>query len=95
VFYVNYLTDPRIPAYRYCDRPNGERHWEGLSNLGGVPNKKLVPGKIHDIDPNTRKDIMFMLQCCNIFCFGRYATWRSNELVHQTWKDIVRFKETL
>lgn len=92
VVYVNYLSDPEVEAYRYCDR-NGERHYEGLTNMGTIPNKKLFPGKIHAMDESLHQQIHGHLGTVGIHCFGRYAGWNSDELVHETWKQIHEFAE--
>lgn len=92
VLYVNYLSNPDVPPYRVCDR-FGERHWEGLTDMGLAPTKMLKPGKIHP-HPYTemwRK----MLSTYDIYCFGRYATWRPDELVHETYQEIVQWTNSL
>lgn len=91
VLYVNYLSSTQIQAYRYCDR-NGERHYEGLNNMGSIPNKRIVPGKIHDLDPSLFHRIHTALREHNIMCFGRFARWQSDELVHETFRDILTFR---
>lgn len=92
VMYVNYISDPDIPVYRVCDR-GGERHWEGLTNMGLTPTKKLVPGKIH-LHPRARfwKDF---LRTFNVACFGRYASWNADELVHETDQEIKQWAASL
>ena len=45
IWYVNYLSDPDIGPYRFTDR-EGFRHYEGLSTMGKIPTRKIVPGKI-------------------------------------------------
>lgn len=92
VLYVNYLSNPDVPPYRVCDR-FGERHWEGLTDMGLAPTKLLKPGKIHPY-PHTetwRK----LLATHEIYCFGRYATWRPDELVHETYREIVQWTHSL
>jgi hypothetical protein len=87
VMYVNYLSSPDVPAYRFCDR-GGERHYEGLTTMGVLPTKKLVPGKIRPLPETKRRQIVDYLGEFGIRCFGRYGTWRPDELVHDTWKEI-------
>lgn len=84
--YVNYLSNPDITAYRFTDR-NGERHYESLTKFSGLrPQRTLVPGKIY---PATSAEYFrARLERFNIYCFGRYATWNPNELVHETVMDI-------
>jgi len=84
--YVNYLSNPAVEAYRCTDR-NGERHYESLTKFPGLrPQRTLVPGKIYPA-PHTAA-LRAQLERFNIFCFGRYATWTPDELVHQTVADI-------
>jgi len=84
-WYVNYLSDPDITPYRYTDR-NGERHYEGLTSMGKIPTRKITPGKIY---PNPGIEITLeLLRENNIYCFGRFANWNPEELLHDTFKDI-------
>lgn len=83
-FYVNYLSDPTIQPYRYCDKM-GERHYESLTPIG-FPHKKLFPGKIWT-SPGVDK-ILKELRSHGIYCFGRYGAWQPNELIHQTYQKI-------
>lgn len=92
VLYVNYLTDPDVPVYRVCDRGT-ERHWEGLTDMGLTPTKRLVPGKIHPC-PDAQLWRM-LLQTYDVYCFGRYATWRPDELVHETDEEILTWFASL
>jgi hypothetical protein len=92
VLYVNYLSNPDVPSYRVCDR-FGERHWEGLTDMGLAPTKMLKPGKIHP-HPHTEMWRQ-MLSTYDIYCFGRYATWRPDELVHETYREIVQWANSL
>jgi hypothetical protein len=93
--YVNYLSDPRVPAYRICDR-DGSRHYESLTGGGVIPTKKIVPGKIHPIDRASLESAHTALSSYGIRCFGRFAAWNPNELVHQTYHQILNFyKEVL
>lgn len=86
--YVNYLSDPLVECYRYCDR-FGERHFEGLTSMGKIPTKKLYPGKIkwHPHIP----EIWNRLDSVGIKCFGRYACWNPDELLHETYQNIERW----
>lgn len=89
---VNYLTDPRVACYRTTDR-DGERHYEwlqsqrgGRSQLG-IPTRVIVPGKIW---PNPESEsILEFLEQFSIRCFGRFATWRPDELLHHTYKHMT------
>jgi hypothetical protein len=86
--YVNYLSNPLIEPYRFCDR-FGERHYESLMPIG-FPHKKLYPGKIWAA-PEI-EDILHDLSIQNVHCFGRYGRWNPNELLHETYKEIVSWK---
>jgi hypothetical protein len=77
---VNYISDPDIPAYRTTDR-DGTRHYESLVATG-IPTKKIVPGKIW---PHREVlGILTGLASDHIYCFGRFARWSPEELVHET-----------
>lgn len=90
VMYVNYLTDPTIGPYRFCDR-NGERHYESIVPYEGLPTKRFSPGKIY---PHAGvPDTLDVLEGFNIYTFGRFASWAPNELVHQTFDRITDWKE--
>jgi hypothetical protein len=82
--YVNYLSDPNVVAYRYCDR-YGERHYESIKPMTLMPNRKLVPGKIH---PLAVGPLLYRMSRYGIETVGRYASWEPNELVHLTWRRI-------
>lgn len=92
VLYVNYITSDSSPVYRATDR-DGQRHFEALERLPGHPDtvRKLTPGKIW---PHSRQGYYTkMLAAHNIFTFGRYGSWNSSELMHQTWERIVTWRE--
>lgn len=89
--YVNYLTQLGTGPYRYCDR-NGERHYEGLTSMGQIANKKIVPGKIHDMPHEQSLALGVELNERDIYCMGRFGAWRSDELVHQTYRRILALK---
>lgn len=97
ILYVNYLSDPDVPVYRYCDR-FGDRHYESIRPMAGsvIPTKKLIPGKIHAMPEEIRASMhMLLWQLGNIKCFGRYAQWDPEELVHNTFHQIVAFKKEM
>lgn len=91
-WYVNYLSDPLIKPYRYCDR-NGERHYESLEPYASVATKRFSPGKIypHPAVP----EYLELLNGYNIQTFGRFGSWDPDELVHQTWHRISEWKEAM
>lgn len=92
--YVNYNSDPDVPVYRTCDR-DGSRHYESLISVGQIPTRKIVPGKIHAIDPDITRGVHALLGSHHIHCFGRFATWDPEELVHQTHRRILDFRKEM
>jgi hypothetical protein len=80
---LNYISDPSTSCYRVTI--NGTQEFrESLVPDNGA--KRLLPGKIH---PHHRSaDLLVELRQFSIYNFGRYATWRPDELAHETWKDI-------
>ena len=54
--------------------------------MPGIATRKLVPGKIYPF----KHAAWFQneLRQYDIHCFGRYATWDSNELVHHTVRQL-------
>lgn len=85
---VNYLSDPTIQPYRYCDR-FGERHYESLTPMD-FPHKKLSPGKIWESSYTPM--ILQYLESFNIKCFGRYGKWSTNELLHETYEEVKQWR---
>jgi hypothetical protein len=90
VMYVNYLSNPDIPPYRFCDR-FGERHYESILPFDGPSVKRYAPGKIlsHPGVPS----ILEELEGFGIYTFGRYGSWHPDELIHETWHRIAAWKE--
>lgn len=89
--HVNYFSDPLIPEYRNCLRDN-LRHVEYLQQPKG-PSICLAPGKIR-MSPLTA-GLLEHLESRNVYCFGRFARWEPNELVHETFKQLQRFACTI
>ena len=90
-WYVNYVSDPDVPPYRYTDR-DGKRHYEGLTGMGKIPTRKISPGKIY---PNPVAPVILeSLERENIFCFGRFARWDPEELLHTTYDSIRDWIQT-
>lgn len=85
VMYVNYLTDPTIAPYRFCDR-EGERHYESIVPFDGPSSKRIIPGKIY-AHPSV-PDVLDQLEEFDIFTFGRFGSWAPDELVHETYDRI-------
>lgn len=82
--YVNYLSN-EDSSYRETYR-GGTRYLESLKPNGG---RKLVPGKIY---PDFRVPHLHMnLNSAGLFNFGRFATWNSEELAHDTIHALAAF----
>lgn len=88
-FYVNYLSEPDVAAYRFTDR-NAERHYESIIPMQGHETRCIKPGKIYD-NPDVY-GVLDHLERRNIFTFGRYGSWASDELVHETWEKIEEWR---
>lgn len=88
--YVNYCSDPSTPFYRSCLRDR-LLHRESLEEL---PETKIriVPGKI--LRSQAASPILQYLREHDVYCFGRFACWETNELVHETFRKLKAFKET-
>lgn len=88
VLYVNYNSDPTVPVYRYCDR-FGSRHYEALGSMGRrLRHKKIYPGKIHPHPSVAEMRRWLGVHHPEVQLFGRFASWKPDELVHQTYKEI-------
>jgi hypothetical protein len=85
--YVNYCSDKRS-EYRYCWR-QGVRHTEYLVKPRD-PCLTIWPGKIKH--SRLARPLLYELANKDVFCFGRFATWNSNELVHETFKKLRAFR---
>jgi hypothetical protein len=87
---LNYLSDPSNPYYRETRSANKIF----AETLHPEPDAKLQPfGKIHP-HPQS-EDVLRALKVFDTFCFGRFATWRPDELAHETWQHIQDWKGTL
>jgi hypothetical protein len=88
---LNYLSDPKDRYYRMTT-------WQGFAfaeTLYPVPGdivRSLMPGKIHTHRDSER--VLRDLGVFDTFCFGRFATWRPDELAHQTWTHILEWEGT-
>jgi hypothetical protein len=87
---LNYLSDPNNRFYRSTLTANKVYH-ETLTPLPDDGAKQLPVGKIHS-HPQS-EDVLKALKVFDTYCFGRFATWRPDELAHQTWKHIDLWKE--
>jgi hypothetical protein len=84
---LNYVSGPDLPCYRET-RSGHDVFYESLCPSEG--SRRILPGKIHPHREN--ETILGVLQTYDCFCFGRFATWRPDELAHQTWKEIEQWK---
>jgi hypothetical protein len=90
--YVNYISTMETPVYRTTDR-NSERHYEWLHDPKAgmnLPSKVLTPGKIYRED--WTEAAIFELAKHNIWCAGRMACWRPNELLHDTYASLMNMR---
>jgi len=87
---LNYISDPAAPWYRITTS-SGQEFLESLHPLSAA--KKLPMGKIHT-HPES-EDVLRKLAVHDCYCFGRFATWRPDELAHGTWRFICNWKEQM
>lgn len=88
--HLNYLSSPTIPFYR-ATLSGAYAYYESITHC--EDGKKISPGKLL---PNKESErILTELAADDCFCFGRFATWRPDELGHETWRHIEKWKETL
>lgn len=92
VVYVNYLSDPAVHPYRFCDR-FGERHFEAITPYERMHTKRIIPGKIypHAMVP----EVLDLLEGYNIYTFGRWGSWAPDELIHESWHRMTAWKEKM
>lgn len=87
---LDYNSSPNDPTYRSTSSGYMRYHESLIPNNAS---RRIMPGKIH---PHRESEtIMAQLMTYDCLCFGRFATWRPDELAHQTWKDIAEWKERL
>jgi hypothetical protein len=91
LLWVDYVTDPAFEEYRRTVRGQ-EIHDETLGNFPGEQ-RVLTPGKIWDTPRS--QEFLEELESRDIYCFGRYGAWRSDELVHHTVKRIWTWAQKL
>lgn len=87
--YVNYISNPDVTPYRFCDR-FGERHYESILPFEGPSVKRYAPGKIF-LHPGV-DGLLEELQSFGVVTFGRYGSWAPNELIHETWGRIAQWR---
>jgi hypothetical protein len=83
---VNYISNPKVPWYRETWR-EGKCFRESLDrNAFGVEGFGVVPGKIY---PNEHTETSIAsLEIFDIFMFGRFARWRTDELAHESYRAV-------
>jgi hypothetical protein len=84
---LDYITAPKNPVYRQTTR-DGDLFCESITPIDG--SVKIFPGKIHPHDEAAHA--IAQLAAFDCYCFGRFATWRPDELAHETWEDIMAWK---
>lgn len=90
--WLNYISKPDDPHYRETIIGN-TRYYETLDNPPPTTGRytRINPGKIHQHPEN--ETIIRALASAQCYCFGRFATWRPDELAHESWKQILKWKE--
>jgi len=85
---LNYISDPTVGHYRITHHGTQEYRESLVPDQGS---RRLLPGKIHS--HSSSEAVLEELRRFDIYCFGRFATWRPDELAHQTWQDIDNWKK--
>lgn len=88
--HLNYISSPAIPFYR-ATMSGAYAYYESITPQ--EDGRKISPGKLLPHKESER--ILTELAASDCFCFGRFATWRPDELAHETWRHIKTWKETL
>jgi hypothetical protein len=90
---LNYISHANDTHYRETS-VGTTRFYETLVPPHGRDQyTKILPGKIH---PHPESEtILNALASYGVFCFGRFATWRPDELAHQSWEEIQTWKANL
>ena len=85
---LDYKADDTQIYYREMFT-NTKRSVESNFNFqGAVP---ILPGKL--LNSKYSEELSKDLQLYGIYCYGRYARWRTKEHIHETFKNLRRFKE--
>lgn len=86
---LNYLSDH--PQYYRETVHDDHLYYESLH---WQPDAWTIsPGKIHPHPDSER--LVRALRTWGVFCFGRFATWRPDELAHETWKHIAAWRKDM
>lgn len=88
---LNYISSAETKIYRET-MFGRDVYYESLEPIQ-TTNKvnRLLPGKIHE-HPQ-KHEILEWLKHFDVYCFGRFASWSPDELAHETWKEISKWKE--
>lgn len=88
---LNYISMPDDPHYRETT-VGITKFYETLQDPPPTVGRytRIAPGKIHQHPEN--ETIVRSLASYQCYCFGRFATWRPDELAHESWKEILRWK---
>jgi hypothetical protein len=89
--HVDYCSTIGDPVYRKTNRHGLELHRESLEVVSDGPCTPLYPGKIY-VHPRVPA-LQHALIARHIFCFGRNATWSPDELAHETYANILEWKQ--
>ncbi len=91
VLHMNYVSDPQTPIYRVTDSL-GERFSESLVRIDSSA-IKIMPGKIFTYPE--AEHLLNQLGALRCKCFGRFGTWRPDELAHETWSLIIAWRDEI
>lgn len=93
--HVNYVSDPGIPVYRTTDRGSQrDNEWLYEANRSmGVAMKVLRPGKIYP--ESWVPSMVAELNRMGVYPVGRAGRWASDELTHDSYKDLLRWAQDM
>lgn len=89
---LNYIADPTKTIYRMTSFQS-DRYFESLSPMSPGA-RRILPGKIHP-NPDSERIVSQLWDEFRVKCFGRFATWSPDELAHETWQQIVTWRDAL
>lgn len=97
---IVYVTDPGTPVYRQT-----QQGWRCRSeSLEEFPRTehggkwKIVPGKVFEASPESAYKIERVLENLSqygLHTVGRYGSWRSNELLHDSYQRLLALREAV
>lgn len=91
VMHMNYISNPQTPIYRETITLQ-ERFTESLVRTEPTA-LKIMPGKIFTYPGS--EQLIAQLSSLRCQCFGRFGTWRPDELAHETWSHIVAWRDQI